>query len=391
MIGLHPPSLSDEDLNSVLKCLKSSWISSGGPDVELFEQEFAAYTGAKFALSTCSGTSALHIALETLKRIRGIDKPFDVICPTLTFIATANSIVHAGGTPVFVDSQSGRFGLDQGSFRQKIENEYSYDSKMGMLVANETKRPLLAVMPAHLMGEIVEISEMIAMADDYGFRVIEDAAEALGCKKLSGEHVGLDGLVSIFSFNANKILTTGGGGMVIGNDIEFMSRCRHLSTTAKTDAVNYEHDEVGYNYRLVNILAALGRSQLKRIEAIVEKKAKIVQWYSAVFEKSAIEMLKPQGVRSNNWLSNIVFEDEASRNSALDACLSKGIQCRPLWLLCHRQKAFDAEKREQNFDNAESLWQKVLSLPTGIDLTYSQVEYIANSIINSKKLRDDRL
>lgn len=383
MISLHEPSFDATDEQFLLETIRSSWVSTGGPFVDRFEREFAQYIGAKHAVSVVNGTVGLQLMLDTLSRTKGIAAPFEVLIPTLTFAATAAAVVHAGGRPVLVDCAEGTFNLDVQQIGNFIRSKYRREKDTW--VSQKTGLPLLAIMPAHIMGWTCDMSALASISSELNVSVLEDAAEAFGCCKTPSQHVGRDGLASCFSFNGNKILTTGAGGMIVTDSSEFAARLKHLSTTAKTDALRFCHDEVGYNYRMPNLIAALGCSQLAKMPARLSRKKSIFEKYLRGFEGSAIRVYNDESCISNHWLVNVVFQSEELRERALKSLLSTDIQARPLWTPIHRQSAYKTYLQDgREFPNSEWMWKRTLSLPSSPQLEDESIDRIVGIILASQ-------
>ena len=382
-INLHEPLFDKEDEELVLESIKSSWVSSGGPFVNEFENKFSEFVGVKHAISVCNGTVGLQLTLEVLKRILNINEKFDVLVPSLTFIATANSIVHAGGTPIFIDVQKNSFQICPNSLKETILNNYTYSVSEKKWKNKISKHSLLAIMPVHIMGWFYPVEEIQNISNEFNVTVIEDAAEALGTFSLRQEHIGKSGLASVFSFNGNKILTTGGGGMIVTDDDNFANRLKHLSTTAKSDGLHFIHDEVGYNYRLVNVLAALGCSQLKKLHKKLEQKKRIFNQYKELFSQNNLYLYEQNNCVSNNWLNNLILPNLEMRNNALNSLIQNNVQARPLWMPCHKQPAYKYLKNNVYLPNTDEMWEKTLSLPSSPQLKTEQIQFISNIIIES--------
>ena len=385
-INLHEPFFDSTDEEFVLQTLRSSWVSTGGPFVDRFEKEFASFTGFKHAISVCNGTIALELMLDTLARTLGVSAPFDVLVPTLSFIATANSVVHAGGRPIFVDCEENSLNLSANQIKKMILDNYVLDTRSGMWKSKLSGNPILCIMPAHLMGYTTNLGRLHELNVELKIPILEDAAEALGCINTStGKHVGYTGLAAGFSFNGNKILTTGGGGMIVTNDDKFAARLKHLSTTAKTDGLRFLHDEVGYNYRLVNILAALGCSQLTKLPERLERKKRIFELYKQAFLGSEeVQLHEEAGTISNHWLVNLRFRSLAKRETVLLYLNSKGIQARPLWELNHRQLAYKSFSQPSNsFEMAQRIWETTLSVPSSPQLDDLTIKSICSEILGA--------
>lgn len=383
-IGLHEPLLDADDECLVLEAIRSSWVSTGGPFVARFEQEFCQYTGAKHAVSVANGTVGLSLMIDTLARTKGVAGPFDVLVPDLTFIATANAVVHAGGHPVFVDASPGSVNVSVAGIIAAINEGYQFQKATGSWASVTSGRPLLAIVPVHLLGWGCDMGALKAFCGETRIPILEDAAEAVGVFWDSGtkSHLGLDGLAATFSFNGNKILTTGGGGMVITSDDVFAARLRHLSTTAKTDGLRFAHDEVGFNYRMTNLAAALGCSQLRKLPARLERKSRLAQVYqTALRNVPGVKVHSELGVKSNHWLVNVVFDRFEDRERALKHLIDQGAQARPLWTPNHLQAAYrNYPQLQTSFPEAMATWQRTLSLPSSPQLSDETICWIASII-----------
>jgi perosamine synthetase len=383
LISLHEPRFTKDDENLVLETLRSTWVSTGGPFVEQFERDFAAYVGSKHAISLSNGTIALQMGIEVLKRIKKIDRPFDVLVPTLSFIATSNAVSHANGTPVLIDCAPNSVNIDPKAVGLTISTNYKRDASNNW-VNHSSGNILLCVMPAHIMGWSCDMAALRKIASEYDLPIIDDAAEALGARFKDGSHLGKGSLAAGFSFNGNKILTTGGGGMLVTDDDAFAKLAKHLSTTAKTDGLRYVHDQVGYNYRMVNILAALGVSQLKRMPETLKNKKDIALSYQTQLAGTEVQILEEPHCISNNWIVNAVFPSETAREKALMHLLEQKIQARPLWTPAHRLPFITSKNTlDTTFDNAEAMWTKVLSLPSSAHITSDEIEQVVQAIKES--------
>lgn len=330
-VALHEPRFEGNEAKYLQQCLESTFVSSVGPFVDRFESELAAYTGAKHAVAVVNGTAALHIALL----LAGVEKGHEVLIPALTFVATANAVRYCNAIPHFVDSSFVTLGLDPVALRQHlVKNCLVRD---GRCINQATGRVIRAVVPMHTFGHPVDIYTLLEVAREFQIAVVEDAAESLG-SKWHGRHTGGFGLMSTLSFNGNKIITTGGGGAILTNDSELARRAKHLTTTAKIPhRWSFEHDELGYNYRMPNLNAALGLAQLEQITALVEAKRRLHDRYAQVFDDVlGVEVFsEPQGGRSNYWLQ-VLMLDEAMvdrRDAVLAATNDAGYMTRPCWNL----------------------------------------------------------
>lgn len=382
MIPLHEPTFDKSDEDIIIESIRSTWVSTGGPFVNQFEKDFAKYLGIKYAVSVSNGTVGLQIAIEAMKKIKNIDNPFDVITPSLTFIATANSIVHAGGNPVFVDTMKNSLQICPLAIEEIINKNYY--RKNDKLYNKITGNILFLIIPVHIMGWKSPIEQLKSISEKYNLEIIEDAAEALGSYHLNDTHIGLDGSASVFSFNGNKILTTGGGGMICTNNENIAKRAKHLSTTSKTDNLRFIHDEVGYNHRMVNLLAALGCSQLKKLPLYISRKKEIFELYKYHLSNKKTQIYQQENTKSNNWLINVVFENKEIKENVLNCLLENNIQARPLWTPCHLQPAYSnliEAFKPDSFLNTLEIWEKTLSLPSSPNLKNEKIYEISKIIL----------
>lgn len=380
MISLHEPTFTSEDERLVLETLRSTWVSTGGPFVDQFEKEFAKYVGSKHAISVANGTIALQLAVETLKRQKNIAGSFDVLVPTMSFIATSNAVSHAGGVPILIDCAAGSVNICPKEIRKTIEASYRKNSS-GSLVSKQTGNTLLCMMPTHIMGWSCNMDAIQEISKDFNLPVIDDAAEALGSRFKDGRHLGTSSFAAGFSFNGNKILTTGGGGMIVTDDDSFAALAKHLSTTAKTDGLRYMHDQVGYNFRMVNILAALGVSQLARLAETLDRKLKIAKAYKEQLSAIGVSCLEESFSKPNHWIVNAVFKSEDLREKALLGLVERKIQARPLWTPAHRLPFMTSTNTlGHEFPHADDMWRRVLSLPSSAHLSPEEISSVVRGI-----------
>lgn len=327
--GLHEPVLDGRELDYVTACLASGYVSSSGPFVSEFEDKLAKYVGASHAIAVVNGTSALHLALVAI----GVKPGDEVIVPALSFVATASAVALAGATPHFVDVCPKTWGMDPGKLREHLRTSFRRDGEQ--LANMKTGRPVTAIVPMHTLGHPCDAEGIRLIAEEFGLSVLEDAAESLG--SFSGpQHTGLSGKAGVFSFNGNKTITTGGGGAIVTNDSDLAARLRHLSTTAKlSHRFEFDHDEVGYNYRMPNINAAIGVAQLERLPSLLDRQRKLNDVYTQALAKVEFGSIRSErpGSKSNYWLQAFLLNPGFSgqRDEILDACLSSGIPVRPLW------------------------------------------------------------
>lgn len=325
-VPLHSPVFRGRERDYVLDCLDSTFVSSVGEYVTRFESEVARQSGCAYGVATMNGTAAIHALLFALDVGRG-DL---VLCPALTFVATVNAILYTGAEPVFLDSDSATLGLSieaVGEFLATCEVRDGFAYHQG--------RRIKACLPVHIFGHVIDIAAMRTVCENFGVTVIEDAAESLGSSR-GGAPAGSLAVAAAVSFNGNKIVTTGGGGCVVTNDEQLAARLKHLTTTARVKhAWSFLHDEMGFNYRLPNLNAALGLGQLEQMDAFIERKRRLADLYEALFQNSeeAVFVREPEGTRSNYWLQAVRVRDRQERDAMLDALKGAGIEARPVWTL----------------------------------------------------------
>ncbi|MFM6966612.1 MAG: LegC family aminotransferase [Rhodoluna sp.] len=341
-VNLHEPEIDDLEKKYVLECLDSTFVSSVGAFIPQLEQRIQDITGAKHAIAVSNGTVGLQVALF----LAGVEYGDEVIVPTLSFIATANAVSHAGAVPHFIDSELGTMGMSPAALREALA---ACTRENGVLINPESGRRIAAISPMHTLGHPVKIEEICAIAAEYGVPVVEDAAESLGSfvTNAAGElqHTGTFGLTSMISFNGNKIVTTGGGGVILTNDDELGRRAKHLTTTAKLPhKLEFEHDEIAWNYRMPNLNAALGMAQLDKYPRFLEQKRQLAVAYGEAF--ADIEGLKfvfePEGTISNYWLCAVQLDEPSleKRDELMQACHDAGLLVRPMWNLLHKQRMY---------------------------------------------------
>lgn len=359
-IGLHEPELGELEKKYLNDCIDSTFVSSVGAYIPEFEAKIAEITGAKYAIAASNGTSALHIALY----VSGVEAGDEVLVPTLSFVATANAVAHAGAVPHFIDSEHGSMGMSPEKLRERLA---TFKREGGKLINPETGRRVAAVSPMHALGHPVRISEIVAIADEYGIPVVEDAAESLG-SFVDGKHTGTFGLTGMISFNGNKIVTTGGGGVIITDDEAIAKRAKHITTTAKLPHKwEFEHDELAWNYRMTNLTAALGMAQISKLDQFLAEKRLLADRYTAAFADfdGVTFMAEPAGTSSNYWLCAVKLDEPSleQRDALLQACHDAGILARPMWNLLHKQRAFqDAPRADVSV--ATDLHASLICLPS---------------------------
>ncbi len=358
---LHEPSFRGNEWLYLKECLDSTFVSSVGKFVDRFEADLAAYTGARYAVAVVNGTAALHIALI----LAGVQEGDEVLVPALTFVATANAVRYCGATPHFVDSDVQTLGMVAGPLRDYLTQVS--EEQGGQCVNKVTGKVIRALVPVHTLGHPVNLDGLLAVARDFNLALVEDAAESLG-STYHGQHTGTFGLMGTLSFNGNKTITTGGGGAILTNDAELARRAKHLTTTAKVPhRWAFEHDEVGYNYRMPNINAALGCAQLEQLPDLLAAKRRLYECYRDAFINipNVRLMAEPEACRSNYWLQTLLLDESVAdqRDALLQATNDAGLMTRPVWNLIHRLKPFRACPRAP-LPIAESLDRCVINIPS---------------------------
>jgi aminotransferase in exopolysaccharide biosynthesis len=364
-VALHEPSFSGNEWLYLKECLDSTFVSSVGKFVDRFELELAAFTGAKYAIALVNGTAALHIALK----LAGVKAEDEVLIPALTFVATANAVTYCGGVPHFIDSEPRTFGVNAAKLRDYLAGHT--EQRRGQCTNRASGRVIRAIVPMHAFGHPADLDGLLAVAHDFNLMLVEDAAESLG-SYFHGRHTGTFGQMGTLSFNGNKTITTGGGGAILTNNPELALRAKHLTTTAKLPhAWEYRHDEIGYNYRLPNLNAALGCAQLEQLPAMLAKKRELFHRYQVAFEPVAGVTLiaEPDHCRSNYWLQTLLLdtEDAVVRDSVLKATNAEGYMTRPAWILMHELVPFKDCPR-MDMTCAQSLSQRLINIPSSSSL-----------------------
>ncbi len=367
-IPLSVPNLNTNIVGNLQECIETGWVSTGGRFIAEFEEKFAKYTGMESAVSTQSGTAGLHLAL----RVLGVGPGDQVIVPTLTFVAAVTPVLYQNAIPVFMDCEDS-LCMDMDKLEAYLKDNHGR---------------VKAIIVVHIFGNMADMDKLMALAAEYQIAVIEDATEALGTVvtegPYQGRHAGTIGDIGVFSFNANKIITTGGGGMVVSRDRKHLEHMRHLSITAKTDSLYFVHDEVGYNYRMLNLQAALGVSQMEELETFVETKIKNYERYKAeLADVNGIVILpfRP-GTRANYWFYSLLINEAElgiGRDELMHKLIEEGIQCRPIWKLIHTlepYKKFEAYRIEK----AVYYESHILNVPCSTSLTIEEVVYVCDKV-----------
>ena len=362
-IPLHEPKFIGNEKIYLNDCIDSTFVSSVGKYVDRFEQLVTEFTGAKYAIATVNGTAALHVALELI----GVRRDDEVITQPLSFIAACNAISYCGAKPIFVDVDLDTLGMSPISLKAFLSNNVRKTS--AGCINKTTGKRIAAVIPMHTFGHPCRIDEIAKICNEFGISMIEDAAESIG-SYYQGKHTGTFGKLGVFSFNGNKTITTGGGGMIITNDETIAKRAKHITTTAKKPhPYEFIHDEIGYNYRLPNINAALGCAQMETISKFLESKRTIANAYSKFFDNNHYFKFisEPVNATSNYWLNALVLEDKQSRDDFLRELNDAGVMSRPVWRLMNELTMF-SDCQSSDITNAKWLEERVVNLPSSVRL-----------------------
>lgn len=359
-IPLHAPVFPGNEKKYVDDCIDSTFVSSVGQYVNKFEEMMCEYTKAKHAIATTNGTSALHMALMLV----GVERDTEVLSQALTFVATANAISYIGARPVFVDSGVDNMGMCPESLESFL-SEYA-EIKDSYSINKKTGNRFSACVPMHVFGHPVDMDGILKLCKQYKIPLVEDSAESLG-SFYHGEHTGLKGDVGILSFNGNKIVTCGGGGMIITNNETLAKRAKHLTTTAKQPHKwEFYHDEIGYNYRLPNLNAAMACAQMESLPAFVENKRQTAEAYKNFFASTNIRFMEePKDTQSNYWLNAVMFENRKERDEFLEFSNNNGVMTRPIWKLMTDLPAF-ALTIKTDLKNAERYVDTIVNLPSSV-------------------------
>ena len=359
-IPLHEPVFFGNEKKYLIECIDSTFVSSVGKFVDQFESMISEFTGAKYAVAIVNGTAALHIALELV----GVRPQDEVITQALSFVATCNAISYCGATPVFVDVDRDTMGLSPDSLSLFLK-EFSEQREDGCY-NKTTGKKIAAVVPMHTFGFPCRIDEIAQICTDYNVPLVEDAAESLG-SYYKGKHTGTFGQISAFSFNGNKTITTGGGGMLITNDQALAKRAKHLTTTAKIPhAYEFVHDEVAYNYRLPNINAALGCAQMESLDNILKSKRELALQYKSFFDDENIEfVMESNDSQVNFWLNAVILENKIERDMFLAETNDTGVMTRPIWTLMNKLEMFKICQTDELI-NSHWLEERVVNIPSGV-------------------------
>ena len=359
-IPLHAPVFTGNEKQYLLDTIDSGFVSSVGTQVVSFEENIAEYTGAAHAVATVNGASALHIALM----LANVQPGDEVITQSVSFVATCNAISYCGAHPVFVDISRKTLSLSAAHLQDFLKA--NCEIRKGQAINRLTGKKIAACVPMHTFGHCADMPEITRVCDSYNIPVVEDAAESLG-SQLGDAHCGTMGMVGVLSFNGNKIITTGGGGMILTQDENLAARARHLTTTAKMPhRWEYEHDEIGYNYRMPNLNAALGLAQLEQLELFINIKRDIAEKVSHWSTQAGVGFVSERaGSSSNYWLNTLVMNSREQRNEFLDYTNNHGVMTRPLWKPMHRLKMY-SKSQCGSLDNTQWAEERLINVPSGV-------------------------
>lgn len=378
-IPLSVPNLKGNELKYITEAIETEWISTSGPFIDSFEQLISEYVHIEGAISCQNGTSGLHIALL----LTGVTANDEVIVPTLTFIAAVNPVKYIGAEPVFMDCDDS-LCMDPVKLRQFCENECELTD--GHLIDKSSHRQVKTILVVHVFGNMADMEAIMEIAEMYNIKVVEDATEALGTcyieGKFKGKFAGTVGDVGVYSFNGNKIITTGGGGMIVSDRPEYLARAKHLTTQAKQNELYYIHDEIGYNYRMTNLQAALGIAQLEQLEEFIEIKNRNYDLYKKYFASfSDLRLLEcKKNIRCNRWFYALYCDGEYYRRDALIKHMANNnIQSRPIWGLINEQKPYE-ESRTYKIVKARKFRDSVVNLPCSTNLNCKDIKRIVKCI-----------
>lgn len=376
MIPLSIPNISGNEWQYVKDCLDTGWISSAGKYVSLFENKIKSYTGSKHAIACMNGTAGLQISLQ----IAGVNANDLVIAPNLTFVATLNSISYTNAEPILIDINPKTWQIDIDLLETWLKDNTITKSVKGKLITydSKTNKKISAIVPVHVLGGLVEIERLLEISEKYGISIIEDSTEALG-SFYKNKHAGTFGDFGVISFNGNKIISTGGGGMILTNNDDYAKKAKHITTTAKSDPMEYYHDEIGYNFRLVNVLAAIGVAQMENFDEILSHKIEITTNYKKeLLNVGDIQFQENlNDTDPNCWL--FTFRTKKMR-SLLKYLNEQNIQCRPFWVPMNQLPMFKSLRYISNNNISNKVYRECISIPSSSNLNDSDQRRVIDEI-----------
>lgn len=385
-IPLSVPNFSGKELEYVTKTVETEWVSTGGSFINDFENQLAMYVNAKGAVACQNGTSGLHIALQ----VCGVTKEHEVIVPTLTFIAAVNPVKYIGAEPIFMDCDDS-LCMDADKLLEFCEEECKFSN--GNLINKKTEKHIKAILVVHVFGNMADMEKIVEIANKFNLKIIEDATEALGTYYTEGEfrgkYAGTIGDVGVYSFNGNKIITTGGGGMIVSEDVELIKRAKYLTTQAKSDELYYIHDEIGYNYRMTNLQAALGLAQLEQLEQFINtKKDNYYLYKEAINGIQGLRILDfRDNIRPNYWFYALYCDElyQFNRDEIIKYLSSKRVQSRPIWGLISEQKPYEGNQAYK-IEKAITYLEHVINIPCSSNLNNEDVFYVVECLKHPEKV-----
>jgi len=372
MLLLSGPNIAGNEWKYVKDCLDTGWVSSVGAYVNQFENMVAEFAGCKYGVATSNGTAALQVALQ----LANVQRDDYVIVPNVTFIASVNSIKYSGANPILIDVDPQTWQMDLNLLEDFLENETGQKNDQCVYLKND--RVIKCIMPVHVLGNVCDMDRLMKLADEYNLAIVEDATESLG-SYYKGRHTGGFGLLGCFSFNGNKIITTGGGGVIVTNNEELAKKAKHLTTQAKSDTFEYIHDEVGYNFRLVNVLAAMGVAQMELLPSFIKRKKTIDAMYrkqlggvgDITFQK--VEPL----VDPNCWLFTLMTDKQ---KMVLQILNDHKMQSRPFWVPMNKLRMFQNDVYYTNDDRSDFVYKRCLSIPCSTNITDVEIDAVVEKI-----------
>ncbi len=372
MLLLSGPNMGGNEWKYVKDCLDTGWVSSVGSYVDQFEKMSAEFAGTKYAVATSSGTTALHICLVMMD-VKAADL---IIVPNITFIATINAVKYTGADPVLIDADEKTWQMDLNLLEEFLINET--EQRNGVCYHKKTGRRIPVLMPVHVLGNMCDMDRMMLLAKQHNLVIIEDSTESLG-SYYKAKHSGGFGLMGTFSYNGNKIITTGGGGMIVTDDEVLAKKAKHLTTQAKSDPFEYRHDEIGYNYRLVNVAAAMGVAQMEQLPGFIKRKHEIIEFYKNELQGVGdIRFQEVDGdVKANWWLPTIMTEKQ---KDVLKILNDNKMQSRPFWVPMNQLRMFADNIYFNKNDRSDFVYQRCLSIPCSTNITNEQLKAVANKI-----------
>jgi len=372
MLLLSGPNIAGNEWKYVKDCLDTGWVSSVGAYVNQFENMVAEFAGCKYGVATSNGTAALQVALQ----LANVQRDDYVIVPNVTFIASVNSIKYSGANPILIDVDPQTWQMDLNLLKDFLENETG--QKNGQCVYLKNDRVIKCIMPVHVLGNVCDMDRLMKLADEYNLAIVEDATESLG-SYYKGRHTGGFGLLGCFSFNGNKIITTGGGGVIVTNNEELAKKAKHLTTQAKSDTFEYIHDEVGYNFRLVNVLAAMGVAQMELLPSFIKRKKTI----DAMYKKQlggvgdiTFQKVEPS-VDPNCWLFTLMTDKQ---KMVLQILNDHKMQSRPFWVPMNKLRMFQNDIYYTNDDRSDFVYKRCLSIPCSTNITDVEIDAVVEKI-----------